>query len=105
MINSIKQILLSIDSETTYPLVFQYDKRAIKQDHISKKFKKHIRRLDINQTLNFHSLRHTFASRLVQKGVSIYHVSKLLGHASVTTTQIYAHLRTDDLRKSVELLE
>jgi integrase len=39
-----------------------------------------------------HSLRDTFASRLVQAGMSIYKVSKLLGHASVVQTQKYAHL-------------
>jgi integrase len=39
-----------------------------------------------------HTFRHTFASHLVQSGVSIYIVSKLLGHASVKQTEIYAHL-------------
>jgi site-specific recombinase XerD len=50
-------------------------------------------------------LRHTFASWLVQKGVSIYQVSKLLGHTNVTTTQIYSHLQTDDLRDAVDSLD
>jgi len=40
----------------------------------------------------FHILRHTFASRLVQEGVSIYKVSKYLGHSSVRMTEIYSHL-------------
>ena len=44
--------------------------------------------------MGFHTLRHTFASRLVQAGVSIYKVSQWLGHRSVNTTQIYAHLAT-----------
>lgn len=43
-----------------------------------------------------HMLRHTFASQLVMAGVSIYKVSKWLGHADVTTTQIYAHLAPVD---------
>lgn len=39
-----------------------------------------------------HSFRHTFASRLVQGGMSLYSVSKLLGHSDVKMTQRYAHL-------------
>ncbi|MBK8943787.1 MAG: site-specific integrase [Ignavibacteriae bacterium] len=100
-----RKILEALYKEKNCELVFNNNGELYKQDHITKKFKKHIRRININQSLNFHSLRHTFASRLVQKGVSIYHVSKLLGHASVTTTSIYAHLQTDDLRDSVKLLD
>lgn len=39
-----------------------------------------------------HTLRHTFASQAVMAGVPIYTVSHWLGHASLQTTQIYAHL-------------
>lgn len=42
-----------------------------------------------------HTFRHTFASRLLQAGVSMSKVSKLLGHASEQTTQIYAHLSVE----------
>jgi len=45
-----------------------------------------------NKKEGWHTLRHTFASRLVQEGVSIFKVSKWLGHSSVNTTMIYAHL-------------
>jgi len=45
---------------------------------------------------SLHTLRHTFASHLVMKGVSIYKVSQWLGHKSVNTTMIYAHLAPQD---------
>jgi integrase len=48
-------------------------------------------KLDL-QDVTFHTLRHTFASRLVLKGVDIFTVSRLLGHESIKTTQRYAHL-------------
>lgn len=75
------------------------------QNQTVKLFQKYRKKSNIRSELTFHSLRHTFASWLVQKGVSIYHVSKLLGHASVKTTEIYSHLNNSDLKASVELLE
>lgn len=85
-------------------LVFSVNGNQIKPDWLSKRFKKYVRAAGVNSNLNFHSLRHTFASWLVQRGVSIYIVSKLLGHADIKTTQIYSHLRTEDLRSSIELI-
>jgi integrase len=85
-------------------LVFTYKGNRIHQNHFSGKFKKYIIKAGLNPKYNFHSLRHTFASWLVQAGVSIYEVSKLLGHADIKTTQIYAHLRSDDLKRAVDLL-
>lgn len=51
-----------------------------------------------------HDLRHTFASLLVNAGVSLYEVQKLLGHGSVQMTQRYAHLRDTGLRDRVALV-
>jgi len=86
-------------------LVFTLDGERMLQDNLQDKFRKYVAAAELNPKLTFHSLRHTFASWLVQKGVSIYEVSKLLGHADIKTTQIYAHLRSDDLRNAVEMLD
>jgi len=53
-----------------------------------------------------HSLRHTFASRLVQGGMSLYGVSKLLGHSNTKMTERYAHLSPSKLaEEAVSILE
>ena len=55
--------------------------------------------------VRFHDLRHTFASQLAMAGVSIFHISKWLGHASVTTTEkFYAHLSPASGREYLECL-
>jgi integrase len=50
-----------------------------------------------------HDLRHSFASILVNNGVSIYEVQNLLGHDSINTTKRYAHLAPETLRKAPKL--
>jgi integrase len=52
-----------------------------------------------------HVLRHTFASRLVMKGVPLYQVSKLMGHASMRMTERYAHLAPKALENAIAALD
>ncbi len=54
---------------------------------------------------HWHDLRHTFASRLVQKGVSIQTVSKLANHSSIAVTMRYAHLASEQLEDAVAMLD
>lgn len=58
----------------------------------------------VNKHLHFHMARHTFATRLLQKGANIHEVSKLLGHSSVSSTEKYLHLVDSDKKKAVDLL-
>jgi site-specific recombinase XerD len=72
---------------------------------VSKKFKSVVRKLNLDERIHFHTLRHSFASSLVQKGVSLYVVKELLGHSDIATTQIYSHLQTQNLLDAIAKLE
>ena len=60
---------------------------------------------DARQKLTFHSLRHTYASWLVDRGIGLYDVQKLLGHRSSQLTERYSHLSDERLTQDVKELE
>jgi len=76
----------------------------LNEDFISKQFKKAVRASNVNEKIHFHSLRHSFASVLVQRGVSLYAVKELLGHENIKTTQIYSHLSKHNLLSAINYL-
>lgn len=52
----------------------------------------------------FHALRHTYATKLFEKGVNIVTVSKLLGHSTIKTTEIYTHVLENVKKEEVQVL-
>ncbi len=71
---------------------------------IQDEFRKTVKKVGITN-FKFHDLRHCFASALVQKGVDLYQVQRLLGHKSNAMTQRYAHLSPENLREAINRLD
>jgi len=92
--------------EEVGPYVFGKPNGAVfTGDYFSRRFKRACKAAGVDSAIHFHSLRHSFASNLAQKGVSLYVIKELLGHSSITTTEIYSHLNMDSLREAVEKLD
>jgi site-specific recombinase XerD len=58
----------------------------------------------IKKYITFHCFRHSFAMMLLNSGVGIYEVSKMLGHTSLSMTQVYLRMLDEDKRKAINMI-
>lgn len=74
-------------------LFYGYDKKlAIRRGTVQRAFKTNIKKAGIIKDAHFHTLRHTFATHLLEQNVNLKVIQKLLGHGSIRTTMTYTHL-------------
>lgn len=62
-------------------------------------FKRALKKSKIEKPATLHTLRHSFATHLLEEGVGITHIQKLLGHSNITTTLIYTHIANESIQK------
>lgn len=100
--NVVFDLLTNLNHNSNF--IFSKNEARFNPTYVSKSFKKSVKASGLNSKIHFHTLRHSFASNLVQKNVNIYTVQKLLGHSNISTTQIYSHLNQDNLINAISLL-
>jgi len=86
-----KELKSIIDTKSEYVFLNNFNNPLNEQN--IRFFLKKISKKCLNREITPHILRHTFATLLLNEGVDVRYIQELLGHSSITTTQIYTHLQ------------
>jgi integrase/recombinase XerC len=89
------------DTGPDVPLIRSKSGKRLGGRQIQLNFAGWLKQTGITRPMSVHSCRHTFATRLYQKTGDLYLVQRALGHRQITTTEIYARVSDDRLRRAV----
>lgn len=84
------------------PLFLNKSRRRLSANAIWARMKKYIRQVGLPATTSPHKLRHSFATHMLDNGADLRSLQTLLGHASLSTTQVYTHVTTERLKRAYD---
>ena len=82
--------------------------RAVLTRSVQNILKNALKKVGISKNITVHSLRHSFATHLLESGTDLRYIQELLGHASSKTTEIYTHMTTkgfDQIKNPLDNLD
>jgi len=100
----IEELVVYLKNKENYLYVFSKEK-PLTTRNIQKIISHTKKKAQINKKVTPHTLRHSFATHLLENGVDIRIIQALLGHSSLNTTQVYTHISTEQIKNIPNLLE
>lgn len=97
-LSSVRDNLLNKSMKKYQELFLNFHGNPLTRQGIWKNIKLYVSRAGINKNVTPHTLRHSFATQLLENGADIRVVQSLLGHSDISTTQIYTHLTQKHIR-------
>jgi len=97
-LSEVRPVLLEKNGAPSEYVFLNYRGTRLSGRSIQRMFDKYLKRLAFNRKMSPHTLRHTFATHLLENGADLRVVQELLGHVDLSSTQIYTHLTKERIR-------
>jgi len=97
-LSEVRPVLLEKSEASSKYVFLNYRGTRLSGRSIQRMFDKYLKRLALNRKMSPHTLRHTFATHLLENGADLRVVQELLGHVDLSSTQVYTHLTKERIR-------